>query len=121
MTIGLAAQAAWLIMHGEPVELATAASIRLYGPLSYAVGSWIAVTLARLWAKRREMWRDVFIFRRLTLPAIAAGIVGFAVVAFGVPIVTHWLSVTGGRSRDVRIDFHDARSVGIVMLFSMRN
>ena len=66
MTIGLAAQAAWLIMHGEPVELATAASTRLYGPLSYAVGSCIALPLARLWAKRREMWRDVFIFRRPT-------------------------------------------------------
>jgi hypothetical protein len=30
--------------------------------------------------------------------------------------VTHWLaSVTGGRSQDVRIDFHDAHSVAIVV------
>jgi membrane protease YdiL (CAAX protease family) len=38
---------------------------------------------------------------------------------YGVPIVTHWLSyATGGRSHEVRIDFHDTQSVAIfVFLF----
>jgi membrane protease YdiL (CAAX protease family) len=84
--------------------------------LSYAVGSWIAVALAWFWAKRQECERDGFKFRRLTWPAFAASIVGFAIVTFGVPIVTHWLaSVTGVRSQDVRIDFHDAHSIAIVV------
>jgi membrane protease YdiL (CAAX protease family) len=116
MAFGLAARAAWLVMHGGPVEPATPASIRLYGLFSYAVGSWIAVALAWLWAKRRKMRRDVFMFRRLTLPALAASIVGFAIVTFSVPIVTYWLTtVTGGRTQDVHIDFHDWRSVAIVV------
>lgn len=116
MAIGLAARAAWLAMHGASVESVTPASIRLYGLLSYAVGSWIAVALAWFWAKRQELRRDVFKFRRLTLPAFAASIAGFAIVTFSVPIATHWLaSVTGGRSQDVRIDFHDAHSVAIVV------
>ena len=116
MAIGLAARAAWQIVHGVSVELPTPASIRLYGLLSYAVGSWIAVALAWLWSVRREMRRDVFIFRRLTWPALAASIVGFAIVMFGVPIVTHLLDhVTGGRGQEVRIDFQDAHSVAIVV------
>jgi membrane protease YdiL (CAAX protease family) len=82
--------------------------------LSYAVGSWIAVALAWLFSKRLR--RDVFIFRRLTWAALAASIIGFAIVTFGVPIVTHWLThVTGSQSQDVRIDFHDAHSVAIVV------
>jgi membrane protease YdiL (CAAX protease family) len=116
MAIGLAARAAWQIVHGASVELATPASIRLYGLLSYAVGSWIAVALAWHWSKRREMRWDVFIFRRLTWPALGASIIGFAIVTFGVPIVTHWLThVTGSQSQNVRIDFHDAHSVAIVV------
>jgi membrane protease YdiL (CAAX protease family) len=116
MAIGLAARSAWQIVHGVSVELPTPANIRLYGLLSYAVGSWIAVALAWLWLKRREMQHDVFIFRRLTWPALAASIVGFVIVMLGVPIVTHWLThVTGGRSQEVRIDFHDARSVAMVI------
>jgi membrane protease YdiL (CAAX protease family) len=45
--------------------------------------------------------------------------VGFLIAMYGVPIATHWLSyATGGRSHDVRIDFHDTRSVAIfVFLF----
>jgi membrane protease YdiL (CAAX protease family) len=116
MAIGLAARVAWQIVHGASVELPTPASMRLYGLLSYAVGSWIAVALAWLWSKRREMRRDVFIFRRLTWRALAASITGFAVATLGVPVVTHWLThVTGGQSQDVRIDFHDAHSVAIVV------
>jgi membrane protease YdiL (CAAX protease family) len=116
MALGLAARAAWLVMHGASVEPATPASIRLYGLLSYAIGSWIAVALAWVWAKRQELRRDVFKFRRLTLPAFAASIVGFAIVMFSVPIVTHWLTgVTGGRSQDLRVDFHDAHSVAVVV------
>jgi membrane protease YdiL (CAAX protease family) len=46
-------------------------------------------------------------------------ILGFVIAMYGVPIVTHWLSqVTGGRSQEVRIDFHDTQSVAIfVFLF----
>lgn len=116
MAIGLSARLVWQVARGASVELPTPASIRLYGLLSYAVGSWIAVALAWLWSTRREMRRDVFIFRRLTWPALTASIVGFAIVMFGVPIVTHWLThVTGGRSQQVRMDFHDAYSVAIVI------
>src|SRR5207237_9720271 len=92
MPIGRAGRAAWQIVHGASVELPAPSSIRLYGLLSYAVGSWIAVALAWLWSKRRKIRRDVFIFRRLTWQALAASIVGFAVVTLGVPIVTHWLT-----------------------------
>jgi membrane protease YdiL (CAAX protease family) len=116
MAVGLAGRAAWQIVHGASVELPTPASIRLYGLLSYAVGSWIAVALAWLWSKHREIRRDVFIFRRLTWRVVAASIIGFAMVTLGVPIVTHWLThVTGGQSQDVRVDFHDAPSIAIVV------
>jgi hypothetical protein len=53
MAIGLATQA-WQIVHGASIELPTPASIRLYGLLSYAVGSWIAVALAWLLSKRLQ-------------------------------------------------------------------
>jgi membrane protease YdiL (CAAX protease family) len=116
MAIGLSTRAAWQIAHGVSVELPTPANIRLYGLLSYAIGSWIAVALAWLWSKRREMRRDVFIFRRLTWSASIASVVGFVIAMFGIPILTHWLThVTGGRSQAVRIDFHDLRSVAIVV------
>jgi hypothetical protein len=117
MAIGLAARAAWQIAHAVSLELPAPATIRLYGLLSYALGSWIAVAWAWLWSTRREMRRDVFIFRRLTWPALTASIVGFGIVMLGVPVVTHWLThVSGGRSQEVRLDFfHDARSVAIVV------
>jgi membrane protease YdiL (CAAX protease family) len=116
VVIGVAAPAAWQIVHAAKVELPTPASIRLYGLFSYAVGSWIAVAFAWLWSKREGMQRDVFIFRRLTLPTLAASIVGCAIVTFGVPIVTNWLTnVSSGRGPDVRIDFHDGPSVAIIM------
>jgi len=117
LAIGLSARATWQIAHRVSVELPAPASIRLYALLSYAIGSWIAVGLAWLWSTCREMRRDVFVFRRLTLPALTASIVGFMIAMFGVPIVTHSLThVTGGRSQEVRfMDFHDARSVAIVV------
>jgi membrane protease YdiL (CAAX protease family) len=114
MAIGVSAIAAWQIVHGMPVELPTSENIRLYGLLSYAVVSWIDVAVVWLWSSRRGLSRDVFIFRRLMWPAVAASIVGFVIAMYGVPIVTHWLSyVTGGRGPEVRINFHDTRSVAI--------
>jgi membrane protease YdiL (CAAX protease family) len=83
--------------------------------LSYAVGSWLAVALALVWTRRQSLRSDVFKFHRLTVPAFAASLVGFGVVAFGVPIVTLWLtSATGHPSQDVQIDLHDAKSIAIV-------
>ncbi|HXH45661.1 MAG TPA: type II CAAX endopeptidase family protein [Bradyrhizobium sp.] len=117
MTTGLGAWATWLVLDGAPAGLPAAPDLRLYGLLSYAVGSWLAVALALVWTKRRSLRSDVFKFRRLTVPALAASLVGFGVVALGVPIVTHWLtSATGHRSQDVQVDLHDAKSIAIVAL-----
>jgi membrane protease YdiL (CAAX protease family) len=116
MAIGVSAMAARQIVRGVPVELPTPANIRLYGLLSYAVVSWIDVAVVWLWSSRRGLSRDVFMFRRPTWPALTASIVGFVIAMYGVPIVTHWLSyVTGGRSQQVRIDFHDTQSVAILV------
>jgi membrane protease YdiL (CAAX protease family) len=116
MAIGLAARAAWQIAHGASVEPLTPASMKLYGLLSYAVGSWFAVASAGLWSRRRGIQRDVFLFRSLTWPALTASIAGLVVVTFGVPVATHWLiHVTGGHSQQVSIDFNDAHSVAIVI------
>jgi membrane protease YdiL (CAAX protease family) len=101
---------------GVPVELPTQANIRLYRLLSDAVVSWIDVAVVWLWSSRRGLGRDVFIFRRFTWPALIASIVSFVIAMYGVPIVTHWLSyVTGGRSQQVRIDFHATQSVAILV------
>jgi len=116
MTIGLSARAAWQIAQGVSAELPTPVNMRLYGLLSYAVGSWIAVAWAWLWSTRRDLRGSVFIFRRLTWAAAMASIAGFVIAMFGVPVVTHWLThVAGGRSQEVRIDFHDVHSVAIVV------
>src|SRR5215475_9875537 len=53
MAIGLSAIAIWQIVHGTPVNLPTPANMRLYGFLSYAVASWIAVAVVWLWSSRR--------------------------------------------------------------------
>ena len=99
-------------MRGVAVELPTRENLQLYGLLAYAVGSWIAVAAAWLWSSRRELSRDVFIFRRLTWRALAASAGGFVVAMYGVPFMTHWLShLTGGWGPGVRIDFHDWQSV----------
>jgi len=117
MAIGLAARAAWQIGHGVSAALPAPASMRLYGLLSYAAGSWIAVALAWFWSRRQDMRRDVFIFRRLTWPALTVSTVGLVIVTFGVPIVTHWLThVLGRQGQEVRFDFfHDGHSVAIVV------
>jgi len=59
----------------------------------------------------------VFLFRRLTWPALTAGFAGFVIAMYGVPILTHWLSsVMGDRSRVVGIDVHDPQSVAILVI-----
>src|SRR5882757_8752916 len=111
MAVGLTFQAAWQIGRGEPVRLPTSEDVRLYGLLSYAATSWIAVALAWFWSKRQGMQREVFVFSSLTWPSFAGSIVASVIVIFGVPILTHWLTqITGGRSQNIHIDFSDARS-----------
>jgi membrane protease YdiL (CAAX protease family) len=119
MAIGLSVIAIWQIVHGNPVNIATPANIQLYGFLSYAVASWIAVAVVWFWSSRRGLSGGVFLFRRLTWPALTAAIAGFVIAMYGVPILTHWLSsVTGDRSQVVRIDVHDPQSVAtLVFLF----
>lgn len=98
------------------INLPTPANIRLYGYLSYAVASWIDVAVVWLWSSRRGFSGDVFVFRRLTWPALTASIMGFVIAMYGLPIVTHWLSsVMGDRSQAVRIDVHDPQSVAILV------
>jgi membrane protease YdiL (CAAX protease family) len=114
--IGIAVQATWQMGQGEAVRLPAPENVRLYGLLSYAAGSWIAVALAWFWSKRHEMQRQVFVFRRLTWPSFAGSIVASVIVIFGVPVLTHWLTqITGARSQNIHIDFNDARSVAIVV------
>jgi membrane protease YdiL (CAAX protease family) len=114
---GVFALAGWQMVRGVAVELPSRANLQPYGLLAYAVASWIAVAAAWLWASRRGVSREVFLFRRLTWPALIAGVLGFVVAMYGVPVLTHWLSqLTGGRGPDVRIDFHDPQSVAIYLL-----
>lgn len=117
--VGLTAQAIWLMAHGVPFKLPAPGSLVPYGLLSYAVGSWLAVALAWSWTGRQNLRPAVFAFRKFTLPAVAAAGAGFAIVAVGVPLITHWLTgVTGGQTQGVRVDFHEAFSVAIaVFLF----
>jgi membrane protease YdiL (CAAX protease family) len=121
MAAGLAALAAWQIAHSvsgqaRPVALPAPATMRLSGMLAYAAGSWIAVAMVWISSSCRGLRHDVFIVRRLTWPALIAGIIGFVIAMYGVPVATHWLSsVTGERSQDVRIDFHDPQSIAIVI------
>jgi membrane protease YdiL (CAAX protease family) len=116
MAIGLSAIAIWQIVHGIRVNLPAPTNIRVYGFLSYAVASWIAVAVLWLWSSRRGLSGGVFLFRRLTWPALTAGFAGFVIATYGVPILTHWLShVMGDRSQVVRIDVHDPQSVAILV------
>ena len=119
MAIGVSAIAVWQIVHGSPVNLPTPANIQLYGFLSYAVASWIAVTIVWLWSSHRCLSGDVFVFRRLKWSALPASIVASVIAMYGVAIVTQWLShVTGSPIHVVRIDVHDMQSVAIfVFLF----
>ena len=109
--------AGWQIARGVPVELPTSANLQLYGRLSYIAVSWIDMAVVWLWSSRRGLRRDVFIFRRLTWPALTASIVGFVIAMYGAPVMLHWLShATGGRGSGVRIDFHDTQSVAMYLL-----
>jgi len=86
MAIGIAAMTAWQIARGMPVRFPTPTNIQLYGLLSYAVASWIAVAVVWVWSSRRGLSRDVFVFRRLTWPALLAGIAGSVIATYGVPL-----------------------------------
>ena len=112
MLTGLAAIAGWQTVHGMAAKLPTAASTRLYGMLAYAVACWIAVAAVWLWSTRQGLRSDVFVFQRMSWSELIASVATFIVAMYGVPAATHWLTyMTGGRSQDVRIDFHDAQSV----------
>jgi hypothetical protein len=82
---GVVALAGWQMVRGVAVELPSRANLQPYGLLAYAVASWIAVAAAWLWSSRRGLSRDVFLFRRLTWPALVAGTLGFMVAIYGVP------------------------------------
>jgi membrane protease YdiL (CAAX protease family) len=117
LAAGVSALAGWQIVRGAPVEIPTTANLRQYGLLAYVVASWVDVAAVWLWASRRGLRRDVFMFRRLTWSALTVSIAGFVIAMYGAPVMTHWLShATGGRGLEVRIDFQDAQSVAIFAL-----
>lgn len=109
VSIGLLAVAGWQVAHGRPVDLPTTAGMQLCGMLAYVVGSWIAVAAVWRWSSRRGVRGEVFAFRKLTWPALMAGVAGFVIAMYGAPFLTHWLSrLTGGRGPGV--GFPDAAS-----------
>jgi membrane protease YdiL (CAAX protease family) len=111
------AMAGWQIVRGAPLEIPARANLQLYGLLAYVLASWVAVAAAWLWSSHRGLRRDVFVFRRLTWPALTASVVGLLIAIYGAPVMTHWLShVTGGRGPEVRINFQDTQSVVIYVL-----
>ncbi|MGF6306904.1 membrane protease YdiL (CAAX protease family) [Bradyrhizobium sp. i1.8.4] len=115
---GVLAIACWQIVWGLPVELPTRANLQLFGMLSYVAGSWIAVAAVWFWSSRRGLRRDVFIFRPLTRPALAASLVGFVVAMYAAPAMTTWLShVTGSAGPGgTRVDFHAPHSAAVYVL-----
>jgi membrane protease YdiL (CAAX protease family) len=114
---GVVAIAAWQVVRGAPVVIPTSANLRLYGLLAYVLASWVAVAAVWFWSSHRGLRHDVFIFRRLTWPALAASAVGLLIALYGAPVMTNWLSqATGGRGPEVRINFQDTQSVAIYVL-----
>ncbi|MHC1944771.1 CPBP family intramembrane metalloprotease [Bradyrhizobium sp. UFLA06-06] len=116
------ALAGWQIVRGLPVDMPTRAEFQLLGMAFYVAGSWISVTAAWLWSSRRGLRRNVFIFRGLTWPALAASLAGFVIAMYSAPIATHWLSdIAGGDGLGkARIDFHGAHATAIyILLFVM--
>lgn len=112
MAIGFAVSAGWQAVHGIAARMPTAASTQLYGMLSYAAACWIAVAVVWLWTSRRGIHVDVFAFHRMPWPMLGASIAAFIIAMYGVPAITHLLTyLTGGRSQDVRVNYHDAQSV----------
>lgn len=116
MAIGLGAEAAWQVLRGTSVQLPAPETIKLCGLASYAVGSWIAASLAWLWSRHRNMQREVLVFRKLTSETILVAAAGSVIVMIGVPIMTRYLAqLTSGRSQDVRIDVNDPGSVAVII------
>lgn len=117
MAVGVFAMAGWQIVRGAPVEIPVRANLQLYGLLAYVFSSWVAVAAVWFWSSHRGLRRDVFLFRRLTWPALTASVVGLLIAVYGAPVMMHWLShVTGGRGPEVRINFQDTQSVAIYVL-----
>jgi hypothetical protein len=114
---GVFAIAGWQMLHGSAVTLPTRVNLQPYGLLAYAAASWIDVAAVWLWSSRRGLSGQVFPFRRLTWPSLAASLTGFLIALYAVTIITQWLSqVTGGRGPEVRINFHDPQSIVIYAL-----
>jgi len=117
-TAGICAIAAWQMAHGLAFEMPTRANLQLAGMLSYVAGSWIAVAAAWRWSSHRGLRREVFAFRRLTWPAVAASLAGFVIALYGAPVATHWLSYLtgGGGPGQARLNFHGAHATAIYLL-----
>jgi membrane protease YdiL (CAAX protease family) len=114
---GLLATAGWQTARGVSVAFPTRATIQLYGLLAYVAASWIVVAAAWRWSSRRGLFDEVFGFRRLTLSAVMSGLAAFAVILYGVPVATRFLSdLTGGSGPPIRINFDDPRSISIYVL-----
>ncbi|WP_076865625.1 CPBP family intramembrane glutamic endopeptidase [Bradyrhizobium mercantei] len=113
--------AGWQIVNGLPVDMPSRAEFQLPGMAFYVAGSWISVAAAWFWSSRRGLRRDVFIFRGLTWPALAASLLGFVIAMYGAPVATHWLShITGGGGPgQARIDFHTAHATAVYVLLFM--
>ena len=112
--------ASWQVARGIAVTLPARANLQFFGLLSYVAASWADVAVVWLWSSRRGLRDEVFAFRGLKWPALAAAIACFVIAAYGAPVMTQWLShATGGRGLTA-IDFHDGRSIAIyVLLFIM--
>ena len=110
--------AGWQIVRGLPVDMPSRAEFQLLGMAFYIAGSWISVAAAWFWSSRRGLHRDVFIFRGLTWPALAASVLGFVIAMYGAPVATHWLShiAGGGGPGRARIDFDGAHATAIYIL-----
>jgi membrane protease YdiL (CAAX protease family) len=112
--------AGWQIARGLPIEMPTKVNLQLFGTLSYLIGIWIDVAAVWFWLSRRGLLRDVFVFRGLTRPVVAASLVGFVIATYGAPLMTQWLSgVVGGGPTQARIDFHGAHASAIYVLLFM--
>jgi membrane protease YdiL (CAAX protease family) len=116
VAVGVLAIAGWQTLHGTPLALPAKANLQLSGMLAYVAVSWVDVAALWFWARRRGLWRDVFMFRWRSWSALPASIAGFAIAMYGAPIMTHWLAhVTGGRGPDA-VRLQDWQSVAVYML-----
>ncbi|MHC2332609.1 CPBP family intramembrane glutamic endopeptidase [Bradyrhizobium sp. USDA 4454] len=116
------ALAGWQIVRGLPVDMPTRVEFQLLGMAFYVASSWFSVAAVWFWSSRRGLRRNVFIFRALTWPALAASLAGFVIAMYGAPIATHWLSrITGGDGPgNALLDFHGVHATAIyILLFVM--